>query len=196
MLALIGASDAALRCTLGFARRPLFGVKVRAGLNLWRLKRTKQVCVRGGRSSACNIQSALNKRRDSGRSSGTHCLSPTVMLEQMKERLRNIAQDMYILNKSCGEEIVRSSLARAWRTAPKKMRRARRNRVKHVKHACSDTIEETISSTDEVAHHWVAKAFKTHLHGHICRTSLTPRVPQLLVMVHVNCGGTSCFRVQ
>ena len=55
-----------------------------------------------------NIQYALNKRRGS---SGSH--SPTALLEQMEERLQSIAQDMYILNKSCGEEIVCSSLARA-----------------------------------------------------------------------------------
>ena len=36
---------------------------------------------------------------------------------------------MYILNRSFGEEIVRSSLARAGKAAPKKRRRARRNRV-------------------------------------------------------------------
>ena len=76
------------------------------------------------------------------RSSGSH--SPTAILE-------HIAQDMYILNWSCGEEIVRSSLARARRAAPKKRRPARRNRVRPVKQACSDTTGETISSTDEVA---------------------------------------------
>ena len=49
------------------------------------------------------------------------------MLEQMKEPLHNIAQDMYTyLNRSCEEEIVRSSLARARRSAPKKRRRVRR----------------------------------------------------------------------
>ena len=35
------------------------------------------------------------------------------MLEQMKARLHNIAQNMYVLSGSCGKEIVRSSLARA-----------------------------------------------------------------------------------
>ena len=98
-----------------------------------------------------NIQSVLNKGRDSRRSSGSHSHSPTTMLEQMQERLYNIAQDMYILNRSCGEEIVRSSFARARRAAPKKRRLARRNRVRPVKQACSDTVEKTISSTDEVA---------------------------------------------
>ena len=97
------------------------------------------------------IQSALNKRRDSGRSSGSHSHSPTAMLEQMQERLHSIAQDMYILNRTCGEEIVRSSLAPARKAAPKKRRRARRNRVRPVKQACSDTIEESISPTDKVA---------------------------------------------
>ena len=72
-----------------------------------------------------HIQSALNKRWDSGRSLGSPSHSPIAMLEQMQERLHNIARDMYILNKSCGEEIVRSSVRKA---APKRRRRARRNR--------------------------------------------------------------------
>ena len=38
VLALIGASSAVLRCTSSFARRPLFGVTVPAGLYPWRLK--------------------------------------------------------------------------------------------------------------------------------------------------------------
>ena len=42
------------------------------------------------------------------------------MLEQMEERLHNIAQDMCILNRSCGEEIERSFLAQARRSVPKK----------------------------------------------------------------------------
>ena len=46
------------------------------------------------------------------------------MLEQMEERLHNIAQDMYILNRSCDEEIERSFLAQARRSVPKKRRRA------------------------------------------------------------------------
>ena len=45
-------------------------------------------------------------------------------------------------------ELVRSSLARARRSAPKRRRRAQRKRVRPVEQACSDTIEETISSTD------------------------------------------------
>ena len=60
-------------------------------------------------------------------------LSPTAMLEQMKERLYNIAQDMYIMNRSCWEEIVCSSLARARRAALKKRRWP-------VKQACSDML--------------------------------------------------------
>ena len=116
-----------------------------------------------------NIQSALNKRRDSGRSSGSHSHSPTAMLEQMQERLHNIAQDLYILNRSCGEEIVRSSLARARKAAPKKRRRARRNTVRPVKQACSDTMEESISSTDDVARspkeaRWGPQRITTQLH--------------------------------
>ena len=42
VLALIGAWNAVLRCTLGFARRRLFSTQ-----------RTNQVCLRGGRSSTC-----------------------------------------------------------------------------------------------------------------------------------------------
>ena len=67
--------------------------------------------------------------------------------KQMQERLHNIARDMYILNRSCGEEIVRSSLVRARKAAPKRRRRAQRNRVRQAKQACSDTVEESISST-------------------------------------------------
>ena len=55
----------------------------------------------------------LKKKRDSGRSSGSHFHSPTAMLEQVQERLDSMAQDMYILNNRCGEEVVRSSLVRA-----------------------------------------------------------------------------------
>ena len=98
-----------------------------------------------------NIQSALRKRRAAGRSSGSQSHSSTEMLEQMQERLHSIAQDMYILNRCYGEEIVRSSVARARKAAPKKRRRTRRrNRVRPAKQACSDTIEESTSSTDEV----------------------------------------------
>ena len=59
----------------------------------------------------------------------------------MKERLHNIAQDMYILNRCCGEEIVRSSLAWARRAAPKERRQAQRKRVRPVKQACSEVIQ-------------------------------------------------------
>ena len=44
---------------------------------------------------------------------------------------------------------MRSSLTRARRPSPKKRRRAQRKMVRPAKKACSDTIEETISSTDE-----------------------------------------------
>ena len=93
-----------------------------------------------------DIQHTLEKCRDPGRK--PRACSPTAMLEQTKERIRNISQDMHILSKSCGKELVRSSLARARRPAPKKRRRAQRKRVRPFKQACSDTIEETISSTD------------------------------------------------
>ena len=80
-----------------------------------------------------SIWSALNKRRDSGRSSASHSHSPTAMMEQMQERLQSIAQ------------------ARARKAAPKKRRRARRNGVSRVGQSCGGTIEESIFSTDEVA---------------------------------------------
>ena len=67
------------------------------------------------------------------------------MLEQMKERIPSISQDMHIVRRSCGEELVRSSLTAARRSAPKK------KAPSTTEEACqtSDTIEETISSTDE-----------------------------------------------
>ena len=54
-----------------------------------------------------DMESALddNKRRDFDRSSGSHSHSPTAMLEQMQERLHNIAQDMYILNGTVGKKL-------------------------------------------------------------------------------------------
>ena len=92
-------------------------------------------------------QSILDKCRDLGRK--PRAQSPTAMLEQTKERIHNISQDRHILNRSCGEELVRSSLTRARRSAPKKRRRTQRKRMRPVKQVCSDTIEKTISSTDE-----------------------------------------------
>ena len=44
---------------------------------------------------------------------------------------------------------MRSSLTRARRSAPNKRRRAQWRMVKPVKQACSDTIEETVSSIDD-----------------------------------------------
>ena len=38
-------------------------------------------------------------------SSNLPSTSPTAMLEQMQERLHGIAQDMYILNRNCGEAL-------------------------------------------------------------------------------------------
>ena len=75
------------------------------------------------------------------------------MLEQVEEHIRNISQDMQILNRSCGEELVHSSLTRARRSAPKKRRRAQRKIVRPIKQACNDTIEETTSSTDKAVAH-------------------------------------------
>ena len=68
------------------------------------------------------------------------------MPEQMKERIRNISQNVHIL---CRDKLVRSSLTRTRWSAPKKRRRAQRKRVRRVKQACSDAVEETISSTGE-----------------------------------------------
>ena len=87
------------------------------------------------------IQSTLNKHRDPGRTPSAH--SPTAMSEQMKERIHTIAQDMHILNRSCGEELVRSSMTRARRSATNQ-----RKSFRPVKRACSETIWETISSID------------------------------------------------
>ena len=94
-----------------------------------------------------SIQHTVEQCRNPGRK--PRACSPTAMLEQMKERFRNISQDVHILNRSFGEELVRSSLTRARRSAPNKRRRAQRKRVRPVKQACSDTIEETTSSADE-----------------------------------------------
>ena len=93
-----------------------------------------------------SIQQTLEQYQDPGRE--PRGPSPTAM-EQMKDRIRSNSQDEHILNGSCGEEMVRSSLTRARRSARKKRRRAQRKRVRPVKQACSDTNEETSSSTDE-----------------------------------------------
>ena len=92
----------------------------------------------GGTGWSCK---KMHKRSDS---SSSH--SPTALPERMKERLQSIAQDVYIPNKSCGEEIVPSSFARARKAAPKKGA----GRGRPVKQVCSDTIEKSISSTDKV----------------------------------------------
>ena len=67
-----------------------------------------------------SIQSTLDECRGPGRK--PRAQSPTAMLEQTKERIHNIFQDMHILNGSCGEELVRSSLTRSRKSAPKKRR--------------------------------------------------------------------------
>ena len=82
--------------------------------------------------------------RDPGRTPSAQF--PTAMVEHIQERIHNIAQDMHIPNRTWREELVRSSLVRAPRSAPEKKRR---RGVRPVKLACSDTVEETISSTDE-----------------------------------------------
>ena len=100
-----------------------------------------------------SIQSALQRRRADVRSSGAPSRSPTAILEQVQERLDSMAQDMYIPNNCCGEEVVRFSLVRARKAASQQKRRTRRrNKVGPVKQGCSDTIEESISSTDEAPH--------------------------------------------
>ena len=66
----------------------------------------------------------------------------------MKERIRNISRNVHILNGSLGGLGAILPDAGAEVRAPKR-RRAQRKRVRPVKQACSDTIEETISSTDE-----------------------------------------------
>ena len=114
-----------------------------------------------------NIQHTLNKRRDSGRPPSAH--SPTVMLEQMKERIHNIAEDMKILRTGAAgkSQCVPPLRGRGRPRPPKKKRRAQRKRVRRAQQACSDTIEETISSTDEaVAQRKRARFYK--------RSSLVP----------------------
>ena len=54
-----------------------------------------------------DLQKVLEQCRDPGRK--PRACSPTAMQEQMKERIRNISQDMYILNRSCGEELRRGA---------------------------------------------------------------------------------------
>ena len=97
-----------------------------------------------------NIQSALNKRRDAGRSLHSHSLSDsdvgTDAGAPSQHRSGHVQPELELW-----EEIVRSSKVRARKAAPKKRRPARRNRMRPVKQACSDTIEESIPSTDEVA---------------------------------------------
>ena len=63
VLALIGVWNAALGCTLGLARRPLFGETVPAGLYPLRLK-GHQVCVRSGRSAATLSPAAVSLKPD------------------------------------------------------------------------------------------------------------------------------------
>ena len=94
-----------------------------------------------------SIRQTLEQCRDVGRK--PRARPPTAMLEQMKDRVRSISQDTHLLSRSCGEEMVRYSLTRARRPAPKKSRRAQRKTVRPVNQACSDTTEETSSSTDE-----------------------------------------------
>ena len=98
-----------------------------------------------------SIPSALNKWRDSGCSSSSHSHSPTAMLEQMQERLHSIVQDRFILNRSCGKKLC----ALPWRVRGRPRRRKGAGRggksMRPVTQACSDTIEESISSTDDVA---------------------------------------------
>ena len=51
-----------------------------------------------------SIQHTLVQCRDPGRK--PRACSPIAMVEQMKERIRNIFQDMHILSRSCQEELV------------------------------------------------------------------------------------------
>ena len=48
------------------------------------------------------MQQTLEQCRDPGRK--PRACSPTAMLEQLKERIRNISQDMHVPHGSCGEE--------------------------------------------------------------------------------------------
>ena len=82
----------------------------------------------GVAEGAAQHSKPLDKLRELGRTLSAQ--SPTAMVEQMKERIHNIAQDMPNLNRSWREELVRFSLVRARRPAPKKRRRAQRKRVR------------------------------------------------------------------
>ena len=77
---------------------------------------TRGAPSRGSIAWSCRMCSIIiSPPSTSGGTLGSDSHSSTAMLEQMKERLHNIAQDMCILNRSCGEEIVLSSFARAQR---------------------------------------------------------------------------------
>ena len=54
-------------------------------------------------SAGTALRHTLEQCRDPGRK--PRARSPTAVLEQMKERIRNVSQDM--LNRSCREELVR-----------------------------------------------------------------------------------------
>ena len=74
-----------------------------------------------------STQHTLEQCRDPGRK--PRACSPTAMLEQMKEHIRNISQDMHILNRSCGEE------------TGAEVRAPNEAGVRPVKQACSDTTD-------------------------------------------------------
>ena len=85
-------------------------------------------------------------------------------MEQLRDRIRHISQDMHVINRSCCVEMATSSVPQASRRAAvrlrasqtrlprstqKRRRRTQRRRRRSEKRACSDTIEES-SSADEV----------------------------------------------
>ena len=116
-----------------------------------------------------SIQRTLGQSRDPVRR--TRACSPTVVLEQLLDRIRSISQDTHALNRSCGVEMATSSTPSAARKAAVRLRaeqarmqgfsqtraqrptlkwsRTQRRRRRSQKRACSDTIEESSSSADE-----------------------------------------------
>ena len=104
------------------------------------------------------IQHTLEQCRDPGRK--PRAQSPTAMLDQLKERSRNISLDTHILKQELRRG-VGAFLPDAG--APKKRRQAQRKKVRPVKQACSDTVEETISSTVEAVAQRKRARFSTGL---------------------------------
>ena len=113
-----------------------------------------------------SIQQTLEQTRDPSRK----FRSPTVVLEQLRDRIRSVSLDMHAFNRSCCVETATSSAQlaprrpavrlhapeqrhrhggrasakrRNSRTTTNKTRRTQRRRKRSDKQACCDTIEES-----------------------------------------------------